>query len=86
MSDPYKPLACSLYDVLEAASMRKQRLRLTIGGEHRDVMIRDVFSKGPEEFLIAADPSTGREETIRLDRIELITDLVEGKTYTANRC
>ncbi len=86
MNDSYKPIACSLYDVLEAAAMKGRVLRLTIDGVQRDVTIRDVFAKGPEEFLIAVDKATGDQETIRLDRIEFITDLSSGATYVSDRC
>lgn len=82
----YKPIACSLYDVLEAASMKRVPVRLTMASSDRDFMIRDVFSKGSEEFLTARDLNTGAEETIRLDRIDLITDLSTGKSYTSDRC
>lgn len=86
MNHPYKPIACSLYDILEAAAMKGRILRLTVGGAQRDVTIRDVFAKGAEEFLIAVDKTTGDQETIRLDRIELITDLSSGTVYTSDRC
>jgi transcriptional antiterminator Rof (Rho-off) len=79
MNQDYQPIACSVYDVLEVAAMRKQRLILKTATGERDVVVHDVYAKGKEEFLDAVDPTKGERFTLRLDLIQEILDPVEKK-------
>ena len=83
---PYKPIACSLYDVLESASILKSPLLLTVKDGRQSVLIKDVFAKGREEFLRAEDTETGEEHIVRLDAIRQITDPAAKRTYESNHC
>lgn len=83
---PYKPVACSLYDVLEAAAVRNSRLVLDLEDRSVEVMVRDVFARGREEFLRALDCSSEREFTVRLDAIRTITDPTTNKRYAPDHC
>lgn len=86
MNQPYQPIACSVYDVLEVAAMKQRKLTLTIDGRQQDILARDVYARGKEEFLDGIDPATGVTLHIRLDRIERLYDPTEGKTYTPLQC
>lgn len=54
----YRPISCSLYDVLEAAALKKRMLTLTIDGQELTLVIDDVFARGKEEFLDGTNPLT----------------------------
>lgn len=51
------PISCHLYDQLEVAAMRKQKVRLTFEPPHSETVfegvITDLFSRNGEEFLKA---------------------------------
>jgi transcriptional antiterminator Rof (Rho-off) len=83
---PYQPIACSVYDLLEAAALHQKALLLRIEGVTRKYIIRDVFSKGKEEFLIGFLADTSEESTIRLDKIDLIIDPTDKKSYFPTQC
>ena len=86
MNQPYQPIACSVYDVLEVAAMKHRKLTLTIDGQEQDMLARDVYAHGKEEFLDGVDPATGVALHVRLDRIERLYDHTEEKTYTPLQC
>lgn len=83
---PYKPVACSLYDVLEAAAVRDSRLLLDLEDRSVEILVRDVFARGREEFLRALDCSSDTEFTVRLDAIRTITDPTTNKRYAPDHC
>jgi transcriptional antiterminator Rof (Rho-off) len=86
MSDPYKSLSCSQYDVLESAALLKTPLILVLENGQLSVIIKDVFAKGSEEFLRAAEMKTGTEHLLRLDRIRQIIDPATNRTYSSDHC
>jgi transcriptional antiterminator Rof (Rho-off) len=51
------PISCHLYDQLEVAAMRKQKVRLRFEPPHSETVfegvITDVFSRNGEEFFKA---------------------------------
>lgn len=86
----YKPIACSVYDVLEASAVKRQLLRLEMQS-HNGIIVRsasvlDLFSKDKTEFLKGKDSSTGEEFTVRLDQILFITDLATNTVYSPRTC
>lgn len=83
---PYQPVGCSFYDVLEAAAVRESRLELDLEGRNVEILVRDVFARGREEFLRALDCSSGTEFTVRLDAIRTITDPTTNKRYAPDQC
>lgn len=86
----YTPISCSVYDFLEAAAVTRATVRLEVRSEpnllSRDVKILDLFSKDNAEFLKARDINTNQEFTLRLDAINLITDLATNRTYSPLSC
>lgn len=91
MNPDYTPISCSVYDVLEASAVKKAILRidfLTSEGivASRTVTVRDLFSKDRAEFLVAVDTDSGSEFTLRLDKIQLISDLASKTVYSPNVC
>ncbi len=83
---PYRPIACSLYDLFEAAALHQRTLQLRIDGNVADYVVRDVFSRGKEEFLVGVRQDTGELSTIRLDRIDLVIDPTDKKSYFPSQC
>lgn len=83
-SKPYRPIACSLYDVLEAAAVRRHPLSITMGGVARVFVVEDLFSRGKEEFLVARLTEDNQRITVRLDKVELIVDPSDKKSYVAS--
>lgn len=69
-SDDYRPIACSLHDVLEAAAVQRSlcriRARGEVGDDMTDVIVRilDVYAESGAEYV---DLDDGR--TLRLDRL-----------------
>lgn len=54
--EPYRPLACALYDRLEALATRRARVPVVFTGpdgraQHAQAVVADVFSEGEAEFL-----------------------------------
>ncbi len=86
MTERYEPIACAVYDVLEVAAMKQRRLTLTIDGKEQDILARDVYARGTEEFLDGIDPATGATLHLRLDRIERLYDHAENKTFIPKQC
>ncbi|MBX2993111.1 MAG: hypothetical protein KF749_18315 [Bacteroidetes bacterium] len=86
----YKPIACSVYDVLEASSVKRQLLRLDIRSSNgiivRNVYVLDLFSQDKTEFLKGKDSSTDEEFAVRLDEILLITDPATNTVYSPRTC
>jgi transcriptional antiterminator Rof (Rho-off) len=86
----YKPISCSVFDVLEASAMKHVTLRLGIENGHervqRDVKVLDLFSKEKVEYMLAKAIDTGQEITLRLDNIVYITDLTSNTTYFPRQC
>ena len=83
---PSKPVACSLYDVLESATVLRSPLLLVLTDRQINVFAKDVFAKGSEEFFKAADTETGEEHILRPDMIRQIIDPGTKKTYTSDQC
>jgi transcriptional antiterminator Rof (Rho-off) len=76
MTNPYKPIACSLHDEYEIAIMQKKHLTTTwlddSGFSHSDkVLPKDILVKDGEEFLIA-DTRDNKALKIRLDKITIL--------------
>jgi transcriptional antiterminator Rof (Rho-off) len=86
MPEPYKPLSCSQYDVLESAALLKTPLILVLENTQLFVMIKDVFAKGSEEFLKAEEMKTRTEHLLRLDKIRQIIDPVTNRNYSSDQC
>jgi transcriptional antiterminator Rof (Rho-off) len=90
VSENYIPIACSVYDLLEASAVRHVVVRLEIQNDNgvvfRDVRILDLFSKDKIELMRAKDINTNEEFTLRLDAISLITDLTTNKVYSTKAC
>jgi transcriptional antiterminator Rof (Rho-off) len=68
--EPYRPIDCSMHDRLEAAAVRRERVRIlwrAPGGEvgETHALIRDIMVRDGAEFLLMND---GTE--IRLDWIQ----------------
>ncbi len=86
----YTPIACSVYDVLEASAVKRTSAILEIvKGEHtgsHTVRILDVFSRDGAEFLQARDVHSNEEFTIRLDSLATVTDLATGIRYQPRAC
>jgi transcriptional antiterminator Rof (Rho-off) len=86
MSSDYRPIACSVYDVLEVAAMHRQRLILKLGERSQEIIVHDVYARGQEEFLDGIDPSTQSPIHIRLDAITEIIDPAANKSYLPLQC
>ena len=80
MTNPYKPIACSLHDEYEIAIMHKKHLNIKWlddkGESHTDkVFPKDILLKNREEFLVARThdrAQDNKELCIRLDKITLL--------------
>lgn len=86
MPEPYKPVSCSLYDVLESAALLKTPLIIVLENGQLVVMIKDVFAGGSEEFLKAVETKTGTEHVLRLDVIRQVVDPATNRTYSSDQC
>lgn len=91
MKTEYTPIACSVYDLLEAAAVKQTPLRIDFTDLHgtlqsRTVKVRDLFSKEKAEFLTAQDSDSGEILTLRLDTIRLVTDPATKATYSPTVC
>ncbi len=86
MSSDYRPIVCSVYDVLEVAAMRRQRLILKLAERSQEIIVHDVYAHGQEEFLDGIDPSTHTPLHIRLDAITEIIDPAGNKSYIPLQC
>ncbi|HEX7118031.1 MAG TPA: hypothetical protein VF212_04550 [Longimicrobiales bacterium] len=70
MTEPYRPIACSLHDELEArATLRREcEIRFRVAGAPDEGVargrVRDIFARDGAEYLVLDD---GRE--VRLDHI-----------------
>ena len=76
MTDPYKPIACSLYDEYEIAIMQRKYLNIkwsdSSGVNYAEkVLAKDILIKNKEEFLVAETPDQN-ELCVRLDKITLL--------------
>jgi len=76
MTNPYKPITCSLHDEYEIAIMRKKHLTITwlddSGVSRSDkVLPKDILLKDGEEFLVAKAEGN-KELKIRLDKITIL--------------
>lgn len=89
-SVPYKPIACSVYDVLEASAVKRSIVLLEIldgsTTRNRKAKILDLFSKEKVEYMKALDTESNEEFVIRLDAIRLITDLASTIVYSPSAC
>ncbi|MEW6777285.1 MAG: transcriptional antiterminator, partial [Bdellovibrionota bacterium] len=71
--DSYRPIPCSIHDVLEAAVVRRKKLRLvlkeTVVEPARALEIEplDVTTEGGAEFLLYRVAGSGLEARVRLD-------------------
>ena len=76
MTDPYKPIACSLHDEYEIAIMHKKHLSIKwvdADGDCRSnkILPKDLLVKNKEEFLVAITPDE-KVLHIRLDKITIL--------------
>ncbi|GJQ20929.1 MAG: hypothetical protein HBSIN02_12840 [Bacteroidia bacterium] len=83
---PYKPVACSFYDVLEAAAFRKHPVILVLEDRSVESVLLDVYAKGTEEFLSAREIASGKPFTLRLDAVRRIIDPTTNTTYAPDHC
>ncbi|MBX9794680.1 MAG: hypothetical protein K2Y02_10325 [Burkholderiaceae bacterium] len=72
--NPYQPISCDFYDVLEALAMAKKpvqiRFRDTEGVvQQHCAAISDLFSREGSEFLL-----TAAGEIVRLDQLVTVDD------------
>lgn len=71
--EPYRPIACSLHDILEANAVRRRRCtirhRTDTGEAVVEGVIEDIYARQGVEYLRLDD---GTE--IRLDRILTVDD------------
>ncbi len=86
----YTPIACSVYDVLEASAVKRTNVILELAnGEHtasHTVRILDVFSRDGAEFLRAREVHSNEEFTVRLDTLATVTDIATGMRYQPRAC
>jgi transcriptional antiterminator Rof (Rho-off) len=84
----YTPIACSAYDVLEAAAVRRVplRLRLREGREAAEItaVVLDLFARDRTEFARLHIGTA--ERVVRLDAIEHIVDTSTGAWYATGSC
>ena len=76
MNNPYKPIACALYDEYEIAIMQGKHLNIrwldSTGSCHTDkVLPKDILAKDKEEFLVV-DTQDTKALRIRLDMITIL--------------
>ena len=86
MNTPYTPIACSLYDSLEAASIRKTPIEIRFNGMDKTILIKDLRTKDQAEYLIGLDTQTGEELVVRLDRIDAYIDPKTKKPLSTEQC
>jgi transcriptional antiterminator Rof (Rho-off) len=87
MPQSYKPLSCSAYDVLESSAVRKHDIELCLSnGSSLRGTIKDIFSKGSEEFCTVEPRENVSSGPVRLDEITLIIDHTEQKEYSTITC
>ncbi|MBE0559182.1 MAG: hypothetical protein IH628_18285 [Proteobacteria bacterium] len=79
MRNKYTPIACSLYDALESAAVRKTLVEIRFNNTHKRLFIRDLRTRHQIEYLIGCDALSGEEFVIRLDQIEAIDDVSTNK-------
>jgi transcriptional antiterminator Rof (Rho-off) len=86
----YTPIACSVYDLLEATVVKNAVIRIETASHDeirsQDVRVVDLFSKDRAEYMKAVDISSNQEFTLRLDEILLITDPATKKIYSPISC
>ncbi|MBE9560391.1 MAG: hypothetical protein IMF15_06345 [Proteobacteria bacterium] len=75
MTNPYKPIACSLHDEYEIAIMHKKHLSIKWtdddGQYTENVLPIDIVVKNKEEYLVARTEDN-KEFRLRLDKITLL--------------
>lgn len=76
MTNPYKPIACSLHDEYEIAIMHKKRISIKWlddnGAHHTEkVLAKDILVKNKEEFLVV-NTQDNKVLCLRLDKITLL--------------
>lgn len=72
-TDPYQPIACSLWDQWELAILKKQRLRLSFVDDQGVLQQTegtpvDLITRHKAEYLIVE--IAGKRQEIRLDRLK----------------
>jgi len=76
MTEPYKPITCSLHDADEIAIVQKRYLTITWSDDSAvchggKVLPTDILLKDGEEFLVA-NTEDNKELKIRLDKIAIL--------------
>jgi Rho-binding antiterminator len=66
---PYQPIACADHERLEFAALRKQWLKVSVGGIAQRVLPLDVYTRDGAEWLLA-ETQSGEQLTLRLDRLQ----------------
>ncbi len=86
MSGPYKPIACSLYDWLEASVVKKRAVEIRFNGATKTIQIKDLQTRDQAEYLIGVDMETGNTLTVRLDQVEAYLDAVTKEPLATSEC
>ncbi len=73
---PYKPIACSFYDIIETAAVKKSDINITYLNngeitERVNVQITSINSKNKAEYITLSDNTE-----VRLDKILTINGVV----------
>ena len=83
MDQPYKPINCNFHDILLDRATRRVVVKLAYhsSGElsTKETIIKDVYTKSGEEFLLMGD-----EEVIRLDQISSVDGIPLPKDNTCH--
>lgn len=76
----YQPINCSLYDLLELLSIRKQtcQIKFLANDSKNDIsgIITDLYSKNKQEFLVL-----DQKITIRLDQLVEVNGVLFNDIY-----
>ena len=86
MNAPYKPIACSLYDSLEAMAVRKIPIEIRFSGMDKIILIKNLQTRDQAEYLIGSDTQTGEEIVVRLDQVEAYVDPKTNKPLATEQC
>lgn len=86
MNTPYKPIACSLYDSLEAAAVKNSPIEIIFNGMDKIILVKDLQTRDQAEYLVGSDTQTGEEVLVRLDQVEAYIDPKTRKPLASQQC
>lgn len=86
MISDYTPIACSVYDELEAAAVQNISVEITFNGMRKILCIQDLRTKDQAEYLIGRDTETGEEVVLRLDLVDEYVNAQTKKPLGNTRC